>query len=89
MFVLGQVGRGDHLEAGGVQELRHRLRVVVGIGELRRVLVVRIADHQRHPLLRALQRGGSWLDRGDLRGNRAAGEAEQASQQARSHQERL
>ena len=32
--VLRQVGRRDHLEAGRVQELRHRLRVIVGIGEL-------------------------------------------------------
>ncbi|MGC0319444.1 hypothetical protein ABIG06_000073 [Bradyrhizobium sp. USDA 326] len=87
--VLGQIGRGDHFEAGGVQELRHRLRVIVGIRKLRRVLVVRIADHQRHPLLRALQHGGGRLDRGDLRGNGPAGEAEQASHEAGRHQERL
>jgi hypothetical protein len=52
--VLRQIGRGDHLEAGGVEEFRHRLRVVAWIGELRGVLIARIADHQRYPLLGAL-----------------------------------
>ena len=53
--VLRQVGRGDHLEAGRIQQLRHRLRIIVGVGELRRVLVFRIADHQRDPLLGTAQ----------------------------------
>ena len=55
--VLRQVGRGDHLEAGRVEQLCHRSRIVAGIGEIRRVLVVRIADHQRDALLRTAQRG--------------------------------
>jgi hypothetical protein len=46
-----QVGRLGDLEARRVQELRHRLRVVAGIGELRCGLVIRIADHQRDALL--------------------------------------
>jgi len=65
------------------------LGVIVGIGELRRVLVVRIADHQRDALFRPLQRGGGGLDRGDLGGNGAAGEAEQAPHKASRQQERL
>jgi hypothetical protein len=34
-----------------VQKLRHRARIVVRIGERRRGLVIRIADHERHALL--------------------------------------
>ena len=40
-----QVGRLGDLEACRVQKLRDRLRVVAGIGELRRGLIICIADH--------------------------------------------
>ena len=51
-----QVGRLGDLEAGRVQKLRHRLRVVAGIGELWRGLVIRIADHKRDALVRRRRR---------------------------------
>ncbi len=79
-----QVGRLGDLEAGRVQELRHRLRVVAGIGELRRGLVVRIADHQRDALVRRRRRLHAVADVGigGFGESCAGAEAQQACQQA-------
>ena len=78
-----QVGRWRHLEAGRVQELRHRLRVVAGIGELRRGLVVRIADHQRDALVRRRWRlhAGADVGVGGFGESCAGAEAQQACQE--------
>ena len=81
-----QIGRFNHLEARRVQELRHRLRVVIGIEKRRRALVFRIADHQRNPLLGTLNSVGDCGVGGLSQGN-AVGEAQQATQQAGAQQQ--
>ena len=47
-----QIGRRGDFKARRVEELRHRSRIVARIGEPRRDLIVRVADHERNPLLR-------------------------------------
>ena len=57
-LIVAEVRCGNHLEAGGIEQLRDRLGIVAGIGELDGVLIFRIADHQRDALFRTGQREG-------------------------------
>jgi hypothetical protein len=48
---LGEIGRLDDLEAGGIQEIRHRLGVIGRVRQRGDRGVARVADHQGDPVL--------------------------------------
>jgi hypothetical protein len=71
---LGEIGRLHDLEAGGIQEIRHRLGVIGRVRQRRDRGVIRVADHQGDPVL------GQRLADADPAGRSQSGEFDESSQ---------